>query len=310
LVRQLIDAVVLERPDRRIEADHLSHTHPMRITKTAIIILVCMIMTACMGTRFVYERLDWLTTWYVSDIFDLDSGQKAEFREIADRNMEWHRENQLPRYAEFCRELDREMEGSITPEALERRYQEMLVIWDEFIVHIMPDASVFLRSLSDEQVEDFLANVEESNQELWDEYAGRTPEQRLSRREKSAIKGVQRFTGRLNGEQKDLVRSYIVTMHDNSEEWLDGRREWQAEFRDLMQSKPDEQEYIKRLTALMLDPNTGDSDEYRRKVDDNRRIIFEMFSALVDQLTEKQRKRVRKRLNSFAEDFEFLAGQV
>jgi len=263
-----------------------------------------------MGTRFMYERLDWLTTWYVSGLFDLDSGQKEEFREIADRNMEWHRANQLPRYAEFCRELDRELEGSITPEMLERRYQEMLVIWDEFVVHIMPDASGFLRSLSDEQIKDFLANVEENNQELWDEYAGRTPEQRLARREKSAIKGVQRFTGRLNGEQKELVRSYIVTMHDNSEEWLDGRRAWQAEFRDLMQSKPDEQEYIQRLTALMLDPNTGDSDDYRRKVDDNRQIIFEMFSALVDQLTEKQRNRVRKRLNSFAEDFEFLAGQV
>jgi hypothetical protein len=35
-----------------------------------------------------------------------------------------------------------------------------------------------------------------------------------------------------------------------------------------------------------------------------------MFSALVDQLTDKQRKRVRKRLNNVAEDFEFLAGQV
>ena len=88
------------------------------------------------------------------------------------------------------------------------------------------------------------------------------------------------------------------------------RRPWQIELRDLLQSRPAEPEFSARLSKLILDPNANDSETYRRKVDNNRHIMFKMFSALAEQLTDKQRERVRHRLQSYAEDFEYLAEQV
>jgi len=282
----------------------------VKSARNIVILILCLVLSGCIGARFVYNQLDWFTVFYVSGLFDLDKEQKEDLRATVDGHFQWHREHQLPQYAAFCRDLDEQMGGTITPEMLELRYQKMLVIWDEFMVYTMPDAAAFLLSLRDEQIDDFLANVEEDNEELRDEYGGRSLEERLERREKAAIKGIQRVTGRLNEDQKELIRSYMGTLHDNSEEWLKRRRQWQTDFRDLLQSRPPEPEFSARLNKLMLEPNADDGEEYRRKVDENRQIIFEMISALSGQLTDKQRKRVRNRLQGYAEDFEYLAERV
>jgi endonuclease III len=59
----------------------------------------------------------------------------------------------------------------------------------------------------------------------------------------------------------------------------------------------------------MIDPNQKDDPDYRRKVDENRQMVFAMFAALSEQFTDKQRKRLSARLNNYAEDFEILALQ-
>lgn len=274
-----------------------------------MVLSICLLLVGCLSPRFIYNQMDWAIVWYLDGFFSLNAEQKEQLREAVDRNMEWHRREQLPHYAEFCHALERDTAGSITPEMLEKRWNEMLRLWDEFLVHAMPDAAAFFLSLDEQQIEDFLEKMDVENEELWDEYAGETAEQRLDRRQKVAVKNFQRVIGRLTGEQKDFIRASMANLHDIANEWLESRRQWQVEFYELIASRPSEPEFSERLTYLMLNPNKYDSDDYRRKVDENRQMVFVMFSQLVDQMTDKQRDRLRKRLDDFAKDFEFLAMQ-
>jgi len=273
------------------------------------LVMLCILLTGCSTTRLMYNQLDWIIVWYLNGFFSLNEVQEDQLRESVIRNMEWHRTTQLPKYAEFCRELDQEMGGTLSPEILERRYEKMIELWDEFILQTLPDVSAFFLSLDQTQIDEFIENLEESNEELWEEFAGESPEERLERRQKQAIKGAKRAVGRLTGEQKELIRAYTANMHDVSVEWMEGRKAWQSDFRALILDRPAEPAFTEGLKKFMVDPNGRDAPAYREKVDENRRTVFAMMTALSEQLSEKQRARLSKRLNNYAEDFEILALQ-
>ena len=79
-------------------------------------------MAGCSATRLVYNQLDWGIVWYLNGFFSLEEEQEEELRAAVTRNLEWHRQTQLPKYAQFCRELDAELANGVTPEMLEGRY--------------------------------------------------------------------------------------------------------------------------------------------------------------------------------------------
>lgn len=278
-----------------------------RWLRIACVLCLCGFIGACSTTRFAYNQLDWVIVWYLNGKFSLDEAQEEQLRDSVTRNLEWHRRNQLPEYAVFCRQLERDASGVLTAELLEARFERMMELWDEFIRHALPDVSAFFLSLSDDQVDEFIENLGDENQDLWDEYGGETPGERIERREKAAFKGFKRVVGRLTDEQKEVIRSYMANMHDVSEYWIESRRRWQLDFRDLVKERPAEPEFTERLTALMIDPNRTDDPAYREKVDENRRTFIAMTVAVAEVATDQQRERVSKRLQNFARDFEILA---
>jgi hypothetical protein len=272
-------------------------------------VLSCLVISGCSTTRFLYDQLDWLIIWRLNGFFSLDEEQEQELRRIVKDTLEWVRVEQLPQYAVFLRAASQEFREPVTVEILARRAEEMTRLFDAFLVHIVPDTAAFLASLNRDQIDELLENLEDNNQELWDEYAGRSPERRQQRRERAAIKNSQRFTGRLNADQRLMIRTYTSSMHDVALEWIDGRRVWQQEFRALLQQRPPPAEYEAHLTTLFLDPNRGDAPDYREKVDQNRLIILQMSAELVNGLTNKQRDRLIRRLNNYARDFDALAAR-
>jgi hypothetical protein len=274
------------------------------------VMLSCLLAAGCISTRFIYNQLDWLIVWYLNDFFSLDAAQEDELRGIVSRNLDWVRTEQLPEYARLLRVIEAEIDDrSLSVDDIDQQFKEMIGLWDAFLRKVTPDAAIFLSALSDAQVADFLTNVEDNNQELWEDYAGESPEKRLERRQKTAIKGFQRFTGRLDARQRELVSGHVARMSDNSVEWLQGRRAWQISFQSLVQERPPPDELQERLLALMLDPNAVDRPEYRRKVEVNQRIVFQMTVDLMQTLNERQRERLSSELLGYATDFDKLAAQ-
>jgi len=274
------------------------------------VLLLCLFLAGCSATRFAYNQFDWMLVWYINGYFTLEDEQEDLLKEMVGRNIEWHRRDQLPKYAQLLSEFESDTSsGVMTVDRIEEYYERFLILWDEFVVQVMPYVTAFFMMLNQEQVDEFIENLEESNQELWEEYAGKTPEDRHKSRQDGAIKGLERVFGRLSREQKELVRSYQSGLHDVSPEWMAGRRQWQEDFRNLVIERPPEPKFSDEMARLMLEPNRMDSPEYRRLVDENRLLMMAMMAALSAELTDKQRKRFSKRLNKLIRNFEILAAQ-
>jgi hypothetical protein len=265
-------------------------------------------LAGCSGTRVVYNQLDWLVVWQVKKYFELDDSQEQDLRERVARQLAWHRETQLPRYAALSEDLAQVLAGEPDPEYFAARFAESQVFWADFMSHAVPDAAAFLAGLSDAQVEQLFENIEENNRELAEEYSGDTAAIRAARREQAIVRSVSRLTGRLNGAQKALVRDYSDRMHDLSQAWLSRRRAWQEELRAALALRDNGMELERRLAPLLVDPDRNDPPDYRALVEENQQIVFEMLAALAVELTPRQRERFQKRLLDFARDFRLLAG--
>jgi hypothetical protein len=214
----------------------------------------------------------------------------------------------MPRGAAMLRELARKVEANeMTAEAIDASYEENMVLFEEAALGIIPVSQRFLMSLDDEQVDELLENFSEANDEMYEEYSGRTAEEREKNRNKSSLKSIQRFTGRLSSEQQVMVKERLASMADSSEQWIAYQRQWQERFRELMLSRPPEEEYAAQLTELFIYPRSFHSPEYRATVEANRRIFNVMMADLLASLSDKQRERVVSELNDYAETLTRLA---
>lgn len=279
----------------------------IRKVRSLCVVLSLLLVAGC-STNFFYERIDWFVVWRVNSYVSLTDEQKATLKQDVSDRLEYMRVNDLPRMAEFLRSAAVEIDsGYVTPEMLHARYDQMMMEFDQFMLGVVPIALQFLRSLDEEQVNELFEKFEETNQEMYEEYSGRTPEEREKNRNKSAIKSTQEWTGRLNNDQKQLIKDALAEMDDASEQWIEYQREWQRRFRELIETRPPEAEYRAELTQLFVYPRDLHSDEYRAIVDANRDILFVMLAELFSGLTDKQRRKMVKQLNGYADDLMQIA---
>ena len=68
-----------------------------RLKKSLLILLI--FITGCSSTTFVYNRIDFLLPWYLESYVDLDRDQKQDLKELLIPFFKWHREQELPEYA-------------------------------------------------------------------------------------------------------------------------------------------------------------------------------------------------------------------
>ncbi|MGI9330792.1 MAG: DUF6279 family lipoprotein [Gammaproteobacteria bacterium] len=283
---------------------------PGRISRLFGLLLLAIMLGGCISTRFVFNQLDWVITWRLNSYFSLEEEQEKLLRKTVGSSLEWLRTEQLPVYADLLRSIAADAQArQLSTERLGAVFQQVIELYDAFLRQIMPDVVTFLSSLSDEQVEYLIEKLAEENEELDEEYSGRTVKERLARREKAAIKNFQRFTGRLKADQRLIISNSIAGMYDNSEEWLAGRRAWQQDFRRLLLERPPSPVFQARLLSISLDPNYMDSADYRKQVEANQLTVLTLMVDVIASLDDKQMARFTRRINDFAGDFDALAAQ-
>ncbi len=280
---------------------------PRQVALRATVMLVILAGLSACTAGLVYNRLDWVVSWYVNGMMSLDDAQERQLREIVRKTMHWHRETQLPGYVLLLERMADESDRPATVERLEQFYREVGIFLDDFIRQVMPDVAGFMRTVSSAQLAELAESFEEDNEDLWDEYAGVTPEIRHKRRVKNAVRFIQRFVGRLTDEQRALIDARLAGMYDISDQWLERRRHWQNRFFSLLKATPPDPGLEAALLDMALDPNQFDSAEYHRRAEENRKLVMSMIADLSVGMSPRQREHLRRKFQEYADDIEKIA---
>lgn len=271
-------------------------------------LLAVILLTGCTST-FVYNRLDTLVAWYLEGLVTLDQRQRADLRAWLDDTLDWHRDSELERYAQFVRSLAQQTENSGDHSTFERAESQFRVFTADVARRTAPEAAKLMLGLTDPQVEELSANLEKQGEErLAKEQKLLKKGQWHERRAKQITKQFRRWVGKIQPEQQTLIAATAKQLEPSYPEWLQSQRAWRAALRAALAKRhANSAASTTELTALLTDPDRFWTDAYRQKLEANRTRTLNLLVALDASLSREQRDEFQRRLTKFAEELESLA---
>ncbi|SHI19201.1 DUF6279 family lipoprotein [Ferrimonas marina] len=265
-----------------------------------------LLLTGC-STRFVYNWLDWIIPWQVDDYVTLNKAQEKQLDEMIDRNLGWHKAEELPRYMEHLEVLRQDVAEPMAPEHIQSHLDLSAAHWDRLFDQLLPQLVPFIQSFSDEQVAEIVAKAREEEEELHEKYADMTLEKRIKRSNKRMEKSVRKKIGKLTKEQKAIIHDYNENRHSTLDLWLSYREVWLDRFIAALENRQDGEALASELRVLMVEPDTLKSEQYMELIEDNQRRFTAGMAAIQQSMTPKQHRRLQRELGKMHDDFLYLA---
>ena len=275
----------------------------------ALIALLAAALGGC-GLGLVYPRLDTLGTWYVEGLVSLDDTQSTELERMLEARLDWHRDSELVRYATFLRGMSDSVQRRTDAGTWREAARQAEVFWRDLGAGLAPVAVALGPTLTDEQVDELLRSLAEQDDEEWEEYADRTPEQRIERRQKSWRRGIERYTGRLDASQRALVDARAAASGSAIPEWLEYRRAWREELAATLRVRGDAAQFEPRITRLFAHPDDWWTPGYRAALERRRGDLIDLLVELDATLSARQRAAAGREFTSLAAELEALSKQA
>ncbi len=277
-----------------------------------LLLMVPLLLMAC-GPRWIYPNLDWMVPWTVADYVSLDSRQQSQLARRLSRQLEWHCRTQLHRYADFLRQMGRELESSGHPLSMDQlnHYQVTLEgLWRDLARRLGPEIGDILVTATDRQIEELFDNLEMENKTLEDRYVHRPEKEVASLRYDRMAKRVTYWIGEMSASQKESVAEWSRQSASTGALWISNRRRVQGAFRFLLSRRHEIEEFSKAFTDLLLETKAIETADYREERSRRRRAVYSLLVRLERDMTSKQKAALLKRIATLSDDFDRLSCRI
>lgn len=276
----------------------------MRTTRLFLLLLLVTTVVGCSANRLLYNRADTFIRWAADDYVTLNREQQAAFDQRLDDFLAWHRSEELPRYREFIVTSLGTLEDGVTLDEAVAISEEIDLAADRFQGQFIELLLATAEDLSDEQIQDFLAELERNQAEYADERLVRDAETYYADSAKTMKDLVKRLIGRLNRDQRAEIeqRSMDLTRLDGL--WHDDRARWGRALRVILEAKaPGWQAEIRKLGETRSEARIP---EYVAGIEHNGDVILALLVDIINSRTERQDRRMRRFLEGLVDDIDAL----
>jgi hypothetical protein len=122
----------------------------------------------------------------------------------------------------------------------------------------------------------------------------------------SLVETLERFLGRLNKEQKAILREASTKLVRFDKAWLDEGRAWLKKMENLLQREAGWQEAIMQAYDARASLRSA---EYRAAFEHNMGLVTQAYAEVIGTTSEKQRKRASKELDDLRRMLTRLMGE-
>ena len=273
------------------------------------VVVLVIVVSACStstGTQLVYERLDWYAKWRAREYLRFNEQQDALFKQNFEVLWRWHRQEELPRYAQDLRKIADALEG--TPAATDviqytRQFQQH---WERSLARAVSELCPIAKTLDDKQVQGILKAVDKNLKEYAEKAVLPPPEKRRKLQEERAENWIKRWAGSLTDEQKALARRWSVERRDTSEAWLAYRKDWRDELERALNQRVAAVN-CESFGTLFVTPLQTRSEKLTQDTAYNQKLWRQFTVDAIAAMTEKQRRHAQSELRELAGQFESLA---
>ena len=277
--------------------------------RALLAVLIISVSTSGCTTKLAYDFLDWGLYWELKDYVKFTRDQRLLVKDEISQLIDWHRSEELPQYADQLEKLSKELKSGITVEQLEASYNYLKDSWQRIVIKTLPAAVDIISNLTDEQVNDFLKMLIEKEGDDAKKIEKGTHVRTVKKREAYVSKKIVDVIGKLNEDQKSLIAQWALSMKPTQELSLAQAIQWRTRMQTVLAERHNEQQMEDNLMVLFANPEQLRSASYRRVIEKNKRLIMQLLFDLNRTLTNQQRSKLIKKLQSYINDFRDLSGR-
>ena len=280
-----------------------------RALRALLAVLVISVSTSGCTTKLAYDFLDWGLYWELKDYVKFTRDQRLLVKDEISQLIDWHRSEELPQYADQLEKLSKELKSGITVGQLEEFSNNLRDSWQRIVIKTLPAAVDIISNLTDEQVNDFLKMLIEKEGDDAKKIEKGTHVRTVKKREAYVSKKIVDVIGKLNEDQKSLIAQWALSMKPTQELSLAQAIQWRTRMQTVLAERHNEQQMEDNLMVLFANPEQLRSASYRRVIEKNKRLIMQLLFDLNRTLTNQQRSKLIKKLQSYINDFRDLSGR-
>ncbi|MCY7294144.1 DUF6279 family lipoprotein [Alteromonas sp. a30] len=278
--------------------------------KKWICALTVLLLGGC-SSQFVYNNMDWMIHWYLDDYIDLQRSQKKIFDEKFEVWHNWHRQEELTKYAAHLKEIRHDIaSGSISEESIKTHFDRIREHWVSLRNRVAPDLVPLSKLLTQEQVSELFDAIEKENierEEKITEFDASSDEEKSKERVSGLKDNIKEWLGKLTPEQDQIIVDMAPEFYSTSKHWLQYRRRVQQVARDIFEQKDTDPEFENKVLKVMSEPENYRHPELVKRNDANQKLYAQLVIRLYEVMTDKQKKRVLGKIDDYIEDFEELS---
>jgi len=276
-----------------------------KITKK-ILLFSLVFLVGCSTTNFIYNRIDFLFPWYIESYVDLNQEQRQNLNELLEPFFKWHREEELPKYAEIIGDLESILDERIELDSIEAITYDVEQAWFRIEDRMLLWAIPMARDLSEDQIVEFLQTMQTKTLQSENKYLSRNLQMYQNDNYKRLRKNLRRFIGGMNKDQLDLINAASKEMIRVDGQWINNRKALIENLRLIMKKEDGWELALKNITHR----DDLVANNYRKTYSHNIDVTQRLFVEILNSRTEKQDKKLRAQLSRYRNDIEALIKDI
>ena len=121
---------------------------------------------------------------------------------------------------------------------------------------------------------------------------------------------LEMWIGDLTDAQYAAVQQWSRNIGATTDQWIANRRRVQENFRALIATRKIDPAFKEKFTDLLVSPAEVRTKAYQARLDRNSALMLDLLTDIEQTLTGAQRSHLLAYLESLAEDFHVLAGEI
>ncbi|MDX1496730.1 MAG: DUF6279 family lipoprotein [Salinisphaeraceae bacterium] len=265
-------------------------------------------LVACSASKFAYNRLDWIAGWELRKFVSLTTAQQEQYDKDFETFWQWHRKEQLPLYAQDLRAFSKVANGTTTEE-LKRWVGKVTEYWNLTVEKLAPAWCTNLVRLDDAQVQSVKKSLDERITEARKDFVD-APEKTIRREaEKRFIKRLKPWFGKVNQQQRAMIKAWSQQRPLDYSTWLAQRERWRDQF-ILQLNQRHNPGFCQNVKTLFIRKPSESEFGFPLRNDASRDAWIAFTSQLINTMDESQRTHFVYKLEELADDFELLSQQA
>ncbi len=272
--------------------------------------LLLVFLAGCSAVKTGYNSAPTLIYWWLDGYVDFNETQDKPVRDSLAALHAWHRQQELPAYADLLQRMQQLAGGSVSAELVCTFSNQVRQHMQRLSERSAAGLARVVPTLQDEQLRALAQKLEKNNQKWREEWLDGTPAELLERRLEQTVDRYEDFYGRLSEAQKTLLRQRLAaSSFDARASWAERLRRQQDLLRVFQEHRGAERPAHVQAEMLALLQRQLDSPEpaYRARFE---RLLTEgcqTLALLHNSASAAQRQHLAERLRGYEADFRTLA---